>query len=121
MSEHVDAHGGREVEDEAIWVVDRIEGAVVVLVEEGSGASVDVARARLGANAEAGEEDGEGGRGDLRASVNEGAVLRVPMVGGVPDWGRAHADERLRRERLEEARDLLDELKRRDPGGDVVL
>jgi hypothetical protein len=82
---------------------------VVVLVEDGSGASVDVARARLGANAEAG------------ASLDEGAVLRVPVVGGVPDWGRARADERLRRERLEDARDLLDELKRRDPGGDVVL
>jgi hypothetical protein len=121
MSERVDAHGGREVEGEAIWVVDRIEGDVVVLVEDGSGASVDVARARLGANAEAGARGGDGGGSDLRASVDEGAVLRVPVVGGVPDWGRAEADERLRRERLEDARDLLDELKRRDPGGDVVL
>jgi hypothetical protein len=109
MSEHVNEHGGRPREDEAIWVVDRIEGDVVVLVEDGSGASVDVARARLGSSTDAG------------ARVDEGAVLRVPVVGGVPDWGRAQADERLRRERLEDARDLLDELKRRDPGGDVVL
>jgi hypothetical protein len=109
MSEHVNEHGGRQREDEAIWVVDRIEGDVVVLVEDGSGASMDVARARLGSSTDAG------------ARVDEGAVLRVPVVGGVPDWGRAQADERLGRERLEEARDLLDELKRRDPGGDVVL
>jgi hypothetical protein len=95
--------------DEAgqVWTVDRIEGDVVVLVEEegeGAGRVVDVPRRELG------------------VQVEEGSVLRVPAsAGGEPDWARATLDEALRRTRVEEARRMLNRLKGRDPGGDVEL
>ena len=37
------------------------------------------------------------------------------------NWTSAEPDEELRRRRLAEAQDVLDQLKTRDPGGDVVL
>ena len=89
---------------EAIWVVDRIEGDTSVLVEDGTGRTLDVSRSLLA------------------VSIDEGMVLRVPTtVEGGPDWGLAEPDEELRRRRLAEARAVLEELKKRDPGGDVVL
>lgn len=89
---------------ESVWVVDRIEGDVVVLVEDGTGGSADVPR------------------GELSFVVHEGDVLRVPNhEEGSPDWGSASPDEELRQARLARAQDVLDELKGRDPGGDVVL
>ena len=49
-------------------------------------------------------------------------VLRVPATKeGDPDWRLAVPDEELRQRRLAEARDILKELKTRDPGGDLVL
>ena len=58
----------------------------------------------------------------ISVSVEEGAVLRVPVTeDGGPDWSLAELDEELRRRWLAEAQDVLDELKMRDPGGDVVL
>ena len=91
-------------EPQGIWVVDRIEGDTVVLVEDETGRSLDVARSLMS------------------VGVEEGTVLRVPVTDeGAPDWRSAVLDEELRRRRLAEARNVLDELKRRDPGGDVVL
>ena len=91
--------GGR-----GIWVVDRIEGDTYVLVDDESGRTVEV------------------GRNLLPVGVEEGAVLRVPVTDeGELAWGSAVLDEGERQRRLAEARDVLDELKARDPGGDVVL
>ncbi len=91
-------------EPQGIWVVDRIEGDTAVLVEDATGRSLDVARSLMS------------------VSVEEGTVLRVPVTEeGRPNWRSAVLDEELRQRRLAEARDVLDELKRRDPGGDVVL
>ncbi len=88
----------------SIWVVDRIEGDTVVLVEDGTDRTLDVARSLIS------------------VSVDEGTVLRVPATeDGGPDWGSAVADEELRQRRLAEAQNVLEELKARDPGGDVVL
>jgi len=91
-------------ESQGIWVVDRIEGDTVVLVEDGSGRTLEVARSLIS------------------VSVNEGTVLRVPATEeGGPAWRLAKPDEELRQRRLAEAQDVLEQLKKRDPGGDVVL
>ena len=91
-------------ERHSIWVVDRIEGDTAVLVEDGTGRSLDVSRSLIS------------------VSIEEGTVLRVPATKeGAPDWRLAVPDEELRQRRLAEARDILKELKARDPGGDVVL
>ena len=57
----------------------------------------------------------------VRASLRAGSVLRVPEEDDVPDWDAAKVDEELRRARLREAEAALDRLRRRDPGGDIVL
>jgi len=88
----------------AIWVVDRIEGDTAVLVEDGTSRTLEVSQSLIA------------------FSIDEGTVLRVPATEeGGPDWGSAVADEGLRERRLAEARDILEELKSRDPGGDIVL
>lgn len=91
-------------ERHSIWVVDRIEGDTAVLVEDGTGRSLDVSRSLIS------------------VSIDEGMVLRVPAAEeGDPDWNSAVPDEEVRQRRLVEAREVLEQLKRRDPGGDVVL
>ena len=59
--------------------------------------------------------------GMLPAGTLEGTVLRVPEVRGRPIWSHAAADEAMRAERLREAEEVLQRLRRRDPGGNVVL
>ncbi|MDZ7778502.1 MAG: DUF3006 family protein [Gemmatimonadota bacterium] len=91
-------------EHERLWVVDRIEGERVVLIEDDGGRTSEVGRSGIG------------------AEVKEGTVLRVPTSSsGRMDWTRARPDEDERAAREEEARDILDELRPRDPGGDVTL
>jgi Protein of unknown function (DUF3006) len=90
-------------ERERVWVVDRVEGAVAVLVADEDEATVEVLRS------------------ELPVGTGEGTVLRVPYEGDRPLWGSAVRDEELRRARLREAEEVLEELKGRDPGGDVVL
>jgi hypothetical protein len=86
-----------------LFVVDRIEGRTAVLVpDEGNALDVQVGR--------------------LPAGTREGSVLRVPSGrAGGPDWAAAVLDEEERRRRLEEAEAILEELEKRDPGGDVTL
>lgn len=86
-----------------IWVVDRIEGRIAVLVADAGGGRTEVPLARL-----------PGG-------LDEGAVLRVPQPGDQPAWKAASVDDELRRARLDEAEGELDRLRRRDPGGDISL
>ncbi len=91
-------------EPRGIWVVDRIEGDTVILVEDGTRRTLEVARTLIS------------------VSVDEGTVLRVPATEeGGPDWGLAEPDEELGQRRLAEGREVLEQLKKRDPGGDVVL
>jgi hypothetical protein len=90
-------------EGERIYVVDRLEGDIVVLVGDDSGAV-------------------EMSASELPVEVGEGDYLRVPVAAdGSEAWQRARIDEELREQRLGENRAVLDELKKRDPGGDVVL
>ena len=49
-------------ERQSIWVVDRIEGEMAVLVEDGTGRSLDVLRSLIS------------------VSIEEGTVLRVPAT-----------------------------------------
>ena len=58
---------------------------------------------------------------DLPEGAAEGAVLQVPMTRGQPDWEAAELDEELRRARRDAAERILGRLRRRDPGGDIVL
>ena len=60
-------------------------------------------------------------RSALPAGVAEDAVLLVPVVAGTPQWGRAVIDHAERRRRLARAKAALEQLKKRDPGGDITL
>ena len=87
----------------AYFVVDRIEGKTVVLVDDGD-LQYDVPRR------------------DLPGTLREGSVLRVEVdEAGAPRWETAELDEGEERRRMDEARKALDRLKKRDPGGDVVI
>lgn len=88
---------------ESVWVVDRIESGVAVLIADRDARQADVPVA------------------GLPAGVVEGMVLRVPEEDGRPVWSEAVADEEARQARLREAEEVLQRLRRRDPGGDVVL
>lgn len=88
---------------EHLWVVDRVEGSIAVLIRDGDERTEDVSvRA-------------------LPAGTREGSVLRVPELDGRPDWTAAVPDEDARRARLREAEEVLERLRRRDPGGDLKL
>ena len=87
-----------------LFVVDRREGAIVVLVDDDD-RSIDVHAARL-----------------PRACRSEGAVIRVPLApDGSPDWGRAKRDRQEERRRIAELAARVKRLQRSDPGGDIVL
>ena len=86
-----------------IWVVDRVEPPVAIVVADDDERQVDVPLA------------------SLPAGVRAGAVLRVPEEDEAPLWEAAKVDEELRRVRMREAEAALDRLRRRDPGGDIVV
>ena len=88
---------------ERLWVVDRVERSIAVLVRDGDERTEDVPLETL------------------PAGSREGTVLRVPGVDGWPDWTAAVVDEETRHARLREAEEGLERLKRRDPGGDIKL
>jgi len=91
-------------DEELVWVVDRIEGERVVLLEDASGRTAEVGRSGIG------------------VPVREGTVLRVPVAdSGTLVWQKARRDDDAERARRDEAREILDDLRGRDPGGDVEL
>ena len=90
-------------ESERIWVVDRIEGEVAELVADDDLETLDIPLTAL------------------PRGVRGGTVLKVPESKGHPLWVSAMLDEELRLKRLRQAETILDELKSRDPGGDIVL
>lgn len=103
MTRPGEGSGANEGAKTRIWVVDRIERPLAILVadDDGRGAEVPLAR--------------------LPAAVREGSVLRVPLADGEPQWDAAEVDDELRRARLNEAEAALARLRRRDPGGDITL
>ena len=90
-------------ESERTWVVDRIEGEVAVLVADDNQETLDMPL------------------NILPRGLREGTVLRVTESKGHPLWTSAMLDEELRLRSLKQAETALDELKNRDPGGDIVL
>jgi hypothetical protein len=90
-------------EAERIWVVDRVEGRIAVLVADDDEETLDVPL------------------NVLPHGLREGTVLRVTESEGHPLWASAMLDEELRLRRLRQAETALNELKSRDPGGDIVL
>jgi hypothetical protein len=58
----------------------------------------------------------------LPRELAEGQVLLVPVdEAGTADWGRARIDEAEGQRRRAEAEETIEEMKERDPGGDVTL
>lgn len=88
---------------ERIWVADRFESGIAVLVRDDDAKTKNVPVPLL------------------PAGTREGTVLRVPEDQGSPVWSHAVVDEEMRSQRLREAEAVLQRLRRRDPGGDVVL
>ena len=87
----------------AFYAVDRLEGTIAVLVSD-SGATVQMPRV------------------ELPTGIREGAVLRVRFgAQNLPDWSSAVIDKEEEQRRLREAKEMLDDLKRSDPGGDIKL
>ena len=83
----------------AVYAVDRLEGSVAVLVSD-SGATVQMPRI------------------ELPTGLREGVVLRVSFgAENLPDWSSAVIDRQEEQRRLREAKEMLDDLKRSDPGG----
>ena len=86
----------------AFYAIDRLEGKTAVLVAD-DGTTIDVDRSKL-------------------PRVREGSVLRVRLgASGQPDWSSAEIDKDEEERRLKRAREILDEMKRSDPGGDIQL
>ncbi len=87
----------------AFYAVDRLERDVAVLVSD-KGETIEMPRL------------------ELPTGVREGSVLRVRFgAQNLPDWSSAVIDKEEEERRLREARRLLDEMKRTDPGGDITL
>lgn len=90
-----------------VWVVDSIENGVALLVEmsdDDEPALIEMAAVLLG------------------DSAVEGAVLVVPLGEvGEPLWDQAERDVETEAEVRAESERILKELRKRDPGGDVVL
>ncbi len=83
-------------------VVDRIEGSTAVLLLD-SGKTLGVPLT------------------ELPAGTREGAVLRIVYDDGVMDWSTARIDKAETARRKQKAADILKSLRRRDPGGDIVI
>jgi hypothetical protein len=86
---------------EVEYVVDRIEGDVAVLVDENErGVDIPVDR--------------------FQVPLEEGVVLRVPIGDkGMPQWGKAELDRRATEAR--DAEEAMNQLRSRDPGGDLPI
>jgi hypothetical protein len=85
------------------YVVDRIEGELVVLVDDESGEKVNLDSWEL-------------------PLVDEGSVLAVELdATGKPKWGTATVLVEEPKRRAELGGRVIEDLKRRDPGGDIKL
>ena len=88
----------------AFFAVDRLEGNNIAVLVSDKGETIDMPRV------------------ELPAGVREGSVLRVRFgAQNLPDWSSAVIDKEEEEWRLKEAKDILDEMKRSDPGEDIML
>ena len=85
------------------YAVDRLNATTAMLIDE-NGHTIAIPKNRLGVTPE------------------EGMILFIPVdSSGTPNWYEARVDQEATKEARMEARKILDELKERDPGGDVKL
>jgi len=91
-------------DEPVFYAVDRFEGDIAVLVADDA-ATLEVDRSEL--------PDGAGPGSVVRVSLSEES--------GRPDWASAELAEEEAAARLKKAREVLEELKKRDPGGDISL
>ena len=89
-------------ENQRVWVVDRVEAGLAVLVADD-------------------EETLDIPLNLLPAGTEEGSVLLVAEQVGGPAWSSSRLDEERKQEMLQNAEATLSELRKRDPGGDIVL
>ena len=92
-----------ETERQEYCAVDRIEGAIAVLIDDaGDELAVELS--------------------ELPKGIKEGVVLRVAHdPDGNPVWASAVIDDAEAQRRKSEADEVLRDLRRRDPGGDIEL
>ncbi len=88
--------------DEQIFVVDRIEGSHVVLVDDNQSEEITL-------------------KDRFPFLLREGLVLRVRKLEHGLDWASARADKQEEIRRLEEVNRNLARLRRTDPGGNIEL
>ena len=89
--------------DKRIWAVDRIEGEVAVLVSDTSNRIVEVNLKKL------------------PEGTKEKSILRVFERKDQPVWSSAVLDESIEVGKESETGRIIEGLKKRDPGGDVVI
>ena len=87
----------------SFYVIDRIEGAIAVVVADD-------------------DREFNVSRRTLPRGSREGTVLRVDTeTKAEPDWSTAVIDEAERKRRLEHSQETLRRLSKTDPGGDIEL
>lgn len=87
----------------AFFAVDRLPGGIAALVGD-DGKTVEMPRA------------------ELPQGLHEGSVVRVRFgLANQADWASAVLDKEEEQRRRNEAKKILDEMERSDPGGDITL
>ena len=89
--------------DKRIWAVDRIEGDVVVLVSDADSRAVQVSLTKLPEGTE------------------EKSILHVFERRDQPVWNSAVLDESIQIEKESDSEEIVEDLKQRDPGGDITI
>jgi hypothetical protein len=89
--------------DKRIWAVDRIEGDIAVLVSDADSKAIQVSLTKL--------PDG----------TEEKSILHVFERRDQPVWNSAVLDESIEVQIESEAEAIVEDLKQRDPGGDITI
>jgi len=89
--------------DKRIWAVDRIEGDVAVLVSDADSRAVQVSLTKLPEGTE------------------EKSILHVFERRDQPVWNSAVLDESIQIEKESDSEEIVEDLKQRDPGGDITI
>ena len=86
-----------------IWAVDRIEGDVAVLISDIDNRTVEVSLKKL------------------PEGTKEKSILHVFERRDQPVWTSAVLDESIEVQKESESKGIVEDLKQRDPGGDIVI
>ena len=89
--------------EKRIWAVDRIEGDIAVLVSDADSRAVQVSLTKLPEGTE------------------EKSILHVFERRDQPVWNSAVLDESIQIEKESDSEEIVEDLKQRDPGGDITI